>query len=115
MTETPTRSHNQITTYREFWPFYLREHRLPANRAVHYFGTFFSFSVLALGAFVDPWWLLAAPVAGYGPAWYGHFILEKNRPATFTYPFWSLISDYRMTFRFLAGRLGRDLAEAGVR
>lgn len=120
MTETPSNNvgqvgHNQITTYRQFWPFYLREHAKPENRAVHYLGTLLSFGALAAGALVNPWWFLVAPFAGYGPAWFGHFVIEKNRPATFTYPFWSLISDYRMTFRFVTGQLGKDLKAAGVR
>ena len=86
-----------ITTYREFWPFYLEEHSKPATRLIHFIGT-------------RAWWLLLLmPVAGYGFAWYSHFFVEHNRPATFTYPFWSLFSDFRMFFVWLTGGLDGEL------
>jgi hypothetical protein len=103
-------------TFEEFWPFYLREHARPGTRAFHYVGTslvvLIGLTALASGI----WWLLVAmPVAGYAFAWASHAAIERNRPATFTYPAWSLRADFRMWWLWLTGRLGRELTAAGVR
>jgi hypothetical protein len=104
-----------ITTYRDFWPYYLREHAKPRTRAIHFAGTALATAFLvALIVAGNPWLIPAVLVAGYGPAWISHFLVEKNHPATFKYPFWSLASDYRMTFAWLTGRLADDLSKAGV-
>jgi hypothetical protein len=105
----------RIACYREFWPFYLRQHANPTTRVWHIAGTGAA-SVFLLAAILTFSYalLIAALMAGYGPAWIAHFFVEKNRPATFRYPLWSLISDYRMAAAWIAGTLGRELEKAGV-
>ena len=104
-----------ITKYGEFWPYYLREHAKPQTRGMHYLGTGLSTIALIAALVTRRWWLVPlALVAGYGPAWIAHFFVEKNRPATFKYPLWSLVSDYRMAFVWLTGHLRAELLKAGM-
>lgn len=106
---------NRKATYDEFWPYYLEEHSKPATRAFHFVGTAMAI-YFALAALIKtaPHWLLLAAIAGYFFAWIGHFFVEKNRPATFTHPIWSLFSDFRMFFLFLGGGLDRELERFGI-
>lgn len=113
-TSPDLRMSNRFHRYADFWPYYLREHAKPETRRLHYIGTVLTFAALAAAFAWSAWWALAIPLAGYGFAWAAHFGVEKNRPATFTYPLWSLVSDYRMFFLWLTGRLGPHLARAGV-
>ncbi|WP_454882727.1 Mpo1-like protein [Sphingomonas oryzagri] len=105
----------RMTSFAEFWPFYLREHSRPATRALHYVGTTLVIACLIAGlATGRPLIFCLMPVAGYAFAWLAHFTVEGNRPATFTYPFWSLIADFAMYGCWITGRLGRELARADV-
>lgn len=101
--------------YAEFWPYYLRQHGKASTRAWHYLGTSLAIVCLCLALFeASWWWFLMAAIAGYAPAWIGHAFVEHNRPATFTYPFWSLVSDFRMFWLWLTGRLEPELTRSGV-
>ncbi len=109
------RSNRPIASYRDFWPYYLQEHAKPATRNLHFLGTGLALTCVAAAVTTGrPWFALAALLAGYGPAWIAHFFVEKNRPATFTYPVWSLVSDFRMAGLWATGRLEGELHRAGV-
>lgn len=105
----------RYSTFAEFWPFYLREHSRPQTRALHYVGTTLVVAMALVAIITGPLiLLLALPVAGYFFAWIAHFGVEKNRPATFTYPLWSLMADFKMWWMWLTRRLGPELRKAGV-
>ena len=97
-------------SFSEFWPYYLGEHRNPANRALHYVGTF---SALCLLGYVitHRYWglLLLGLVIGYGPAWVGHFFVENNKPASFKYPLWSFMADIKMLALKLGGQMDAEM------
>lgn len=85
------------TSFADFYPHYLRAHQNRTNRRLHFFGTTLVIVLLGVILVTGAWaWLVALPVAGYGPAWIGHFYFERNRPATFSHPLYSLIGDFRM-------------------
>ncbi len=99
-----------LSDFAAFWPYYLAEHQLPACRALHYLGTAAASAGLILLVAGGYWaWLWLVLLLGYGPAWIAHFFIEHNRPATFTYPLWSLAADYRMFACWLSGRLPAEL------
>lgn len=93
-------------SFREFYPFYLSEHRDRTCRRLHVVGSALVLTCLALALFtLNPWWLLGAVLAGYGFAWVGHFFFEHNRPATFAHPIYSLIGDWAMFRDVLTGKI----------
>jgi hypothetical protein len=101
--------------YAAFWPFYLSQHSRRATRLMHVAGTCLALLAIVAGvAGFGPGWLLLAPVAGYGVAWIAHAFVERNRPATFTYPFWSLRGDFHMLWLWLSGRLEAEAARRGI-
>jgi hypothetical protein len=95
---------NRIQSFREFYPYYLTEHQNYVCRVLHVTGTslFFVFLIAALvtGKYALLW---LCPLMGYGFAWVGHFFFERNKPATFQYPLWSLASDFKLYFQILLG------------
>ncbi len=104
----------RFESFEAFYPYYLSEHADPMCRRLHYIGTTLTFPILIAGFLISPWWFAALPLVGYGFAWVAHFFVEKNRPATFTYPLWSLMGDYKMYFSWLTGKLPAQLAAAGI-
>ncbi|RDV13062.1 DUF962 domain-containing protein [Pontibacter diazotrophicus] len=100
-------SPKRYTSFKEFYPHYLSEHQNTTSRVLHFTGTGLLILVavvaIALGNYL---WLLLVPVIGYGFAWVGHFFFERNKPATFKYPFYSLASDFKLFFDILRGRQG---------
>jgi hypothetical protein len=104
---------DRIQTYGEFWPFYLREHALPSTRWLHFMGTSLGTGIGITAAVTGRGLLVpAALIAAYGFAWFSHFVVERNKPASFKYPLWSLISDYRMAGLMAAGQLGPHMDRA---
>jgi hypothetical protein len=96
--------------YAEFWDFYVREHSKPLTRLLHFIGTSLGLMLLAWSLWSGR--LLYIPlffVIGYAFAWFAHFFVEKNRPATFRYPFWSFISDFKMMWYMLTGRMSAEV------
>ena len=102
----------QFSTYGEFFIYYVRAHSHPANRIMHLLGTTLGLAVV-ISAFLlgHPWYAMLFPVVAYSFAWTGHFVIEKNTPATFGHPFWSFISDFRMLALMVTGQLGPYLEQ----
>jgi hypothetical protein len=96
----------RFASFREFYPFYLGEHRNPVSRRLHVLGTLLSVCLMVCALVTQRWALLiAVPVAGYAFAWIGHFFFERNSPATFRYPLYSLRGDFTMLRDVLTGRM----------
>lgn len=99
-----------MKNFQEFWPFYLDQHRNPRCRALHYTGTLLALLGIGYALLLKSFWPFAfAPVVAYTCSWIGHFVFERNIPATFSYPWLSLQGDFRMLFRWMTGRLKDDL------
>ena len=94
------------SSFRDFYPSYLSEHQNPICRRLHFVGTALLLAPLLYTLMTRHWWLLlAVPIVGYGFAWVGHFVFERNRPATFSHPLYSLGGDFVMFYDILRGRI----------
>lgn len=102
----------EIRTFSDFWPYYVRAHSQPRTRILHAIGSILALASIALAFTVSLWFLLGAPLIGYAFAWYAHFFVEHNKPATFGHPFYSLAADYRMLFLMMAGRMDDEVSRA---
>lgn len=96
-----------FSTFDEFYPYYLQEHRRLGTRVSHFIGTslFFIWLISAV-IYLAPLHVLYGAITAYFFAWVGHFFIEKNKPATFKYPLWSLRGDFKLYFQIIAGKQG---------
>jgi hypothetical protein len=94
-----------MTRFREFYPHYLAQHANRTSRRLHVVGTLLAIGVAVIACATRNWtWLVVAALAGYLPAWAGHYFFERNSPATFRHPFYSLCGDFLMLIEVLTGR-----------
>ena len=101
-----TESTTEFTSFKEFYPFYLNEHSDATCRTLHFVGSWLVLAVIAMSIYLGNYALLwLIPVVGYGFAWVGHFFFEKNKPATFKHPLYSLIGDWVMFKDILVGKI----------
>ena len=100
----------RIENYGEFWDFYVAEHSEPLTRYLHFVGTLLALVLLVWILRTGNWlYFSLCLIIGYAFAWLAHFFVEHNKPATFKYPVWSFISDYKMMWFMLTGRMNREI------
>jgi hypothetical protein len=106
----------QYNSFAEFWPYYVAEHSKAATRALHAVGTTAGLALMVTLVAIGKWWLFPLGlVPGYALAWIGHFFVEKNKPATFKYPLWSFMGDWKMLAFMITGRMGKEVERATSR
>lgn len=105
----------EIRSFAEFWPYYVRAHSHPRTRLLHAIGSALAIASIILAIAVSAWFLLAAPVIGYAFAWYAHFFVEHNKPATFGHPFYSLAADYVMVWKMISGTMAAEVERHAAR
>jgi hypothetical protein len=97
-------------TFQQFWPVYVVAHSQPSTRAFHSVGTLLGWATLIAAIVLRrPWFILAAFVVPYLLAWFSHFFVEHNKPATFGHPLWSWLADQKMVAMTLTGRMGKEV------
>jgi hypothetical protein len=100
----------EFRSFEEFWPYYVGEHTRRSTRWLHFAGTTAAILCsIAAAILLSPWLLLAVPIAAYSLAWIGHFFVERNQPATFRHPLWSLWGDIRMYRLMWMGRMENEV------
>jgi hypothetical protein len=101
---------NHFNSFTEFWPHYVAEHRQKGTRILHAAGTTAGMALALVLITRGKWRLLPlAFIPGYGAAWLAHFFIEKNRPATFDHPLWSLMGDYKMISMMATGTMDAEV------
>jgi hypothetical protein len=100
----------EFKSYEEFWDFYVAQHSNKTNRRLHFVGTSLAMACVAGGVLLrKPALFIAAPIVGYGFAWVGHFVFEKNKPASFDHPVWSFKSDFVMWSKIANGTMDAEV------
>jgi len=113
MSSSDDKKKPEFANFEEFWSFYVREHSNKNNRRLHFAGTSLGLGCVAASFLLKKrWMLLAAPVLGYGGAWIGHFFVEKNKPASFKYPGWSFLADFKMYGLIIQGKMDAEVERA---
>ena len=100
----------EIRTFSEFWPYYVRAHSRGRTRLLHAIGSVLAVVMLGVALAVNLWFLVAVPLVGYSFAWYAHFFVEGNKPATFGHPFYSLAADYVMVWKMMTRSMPAEVA-----
>lgn len=100
----------EIRSFADFWPYYVRAHSRQRTRTLHAIGSTLALGCIALAIVKSAWFFLAAPLIGYAFAWYSHFFVEHNKPATFGHPFYSLAADYVMLWKTVTGTMDAEVA-----
>jgi len=109
-------NNENIKSYAEFWDFYVAEHNQPMTRLFHFVGTSLGIVLLVWVIRSGNWLYLPLCFAvGYAFAWFSHFVIEKNKPASFKYPLWSFVSDYKMMFYMLTGRMNAEVERVSAK
>lgn len=106
---------NTPQNFTDFWDFYVSEHSKPLTRLLHFVGTSIGILLLVYFLYTGRWYFFPIFfVIGYGFAWFAHFVIEKNKPASFRYPLWSFISDFKMMWYMITGRMGGEVARVST-
>uniref|UniRef100_A0A7C9CK78 DUF962 domain-containing protein n=1 Tax=Opuntia streptacantha TaxID=393608 RepID=A0A7C9CK78_OPUST len=102
-------------TLDDFWAFYMTQHSKPSTRRWHFTGTLSAILILIYALLFNRFLIVLVPLIGYGMAWYSHFFIEGNVPATFGHPFWSFYCDFKMFGLMLTGGMDREIKKLGKR